>query len=377
MVGTWVRAAISSLFLVAAVVAAEAAPDPQRIADMLAAAAAATGELTLTYESVAADEDTVILTGVRLALADEAVMTIPSLIVVGVVEREGGGFTADRIVLDGGTVESSHGAAAWETAVVEDVVVPAANEVAARSRIRPFRKLTLGGLVASEAELPDPLAVTTLSVQVGELTDDKPTSVLVQATGAELPASVVTNPIGAAMIDGLGYAELLADAVIDLDYDPSADTVVLHGLMVDAVEFGRVAVTASFSGLSFRALTDPEESAAARSAARLDAMTVRFDDGGLVGRMLDMQAEMLGGTRDEVREQLVYGALPFALSFVENAEFRGQFLAAAAAFLEDPRSLTVTVAPQAPVPLGEVMRTALRTPLKLPDLLTANVAAND
>jgi hypothetical protein len=75
--------------------------------------------------------------------------------------------------------------------------------------------------------------------------------------------------------------------------------------------------------------------------------------------------------------QLVYGALPFALSFVDNETFRTQFLAAAGAFLEDPRSFTVTVSPAEPVPLGQLMRTALRTPLELPDLLTANVAAND
>jgi len=37
----------------------------------------------------------------------------------------------------------------------------------------------------------------------------------------------------------------------------------------------------------------------------------------------------------------------------------------------------VTVAPSAPVPLGQVVRTALKTPTKLPNLLAPDVAANN
>jgi hypothetical protein len=106
-------------------------------------------------------------------------------------------------------------------------------------------------------------------------------------------------------------------------------------------------------------------------------MTVRLDNAGFVERMLDMQAQMLGGTRDDVRSQLVDGALPFALSFVKNVAFRDQFQAAVQTFLQDPHSLTITFAPAKPVPLGEVMRTAARSPTALPDLLSPSVEANN
>jgi hypothetical protein len=377
MPGKPIRLAACGLLLAATVASAHAAADPERIARLLAAAAAATGEAELTFEAAAANGNDITITDLKLVVAAEGgVVSVPSVVISGAAEREPGGFTAEGIVFDGGSATSPAGEVKWGTAAIADAIVPSADEVKARARVRPFRKLTLGAVEVNDAEIADPIAIAALSTEIGEIAEGAPSEILVKATGVRLPASFITNPIGAALIERLGYSEFSADITMDGGYDVAADTVTVHALTIDAAEIGKIALTAKFSGMSFRGLSDPEESAAARAAARLDAMTLRFDDAGFVKRMLDMQAGMLGGTPDDVRAQLVYGALPFALSFVDNASFRDEFLAAAATFLEDPRSLVITVAPDAPVPLGQVVHTALRTPFALPDLLTPDVVAN-
>ena len=378
MPSTLLRLAAAGVVVAAsAVTTAAGAVDAQRIARLLTGAVAATGQAKLTYGSASAEGDDVVLDVITLVMpTKEAAVTVPRIVISGAVERDGGGFTAERITFDGGTASSPAGTVRWGAAAMLDAVVPSVDEAAARSRLRPFRKLTLGELVISDPEVAEPIAVAALDVEIGELAEDGPSDILLRATGTRLPTSFITNPIAAAVIDRLGYSEIAADITVDGNYDVAADTVTVHTLTIDAAEIGTIAVAAKLSGLSFRALSDPEESAAARAAARLDSMTVRFDDGGFVKRMLDMQAGMLGGTPEDVRDQLVYGALPFALSFVDDEGFRDSFLAAAEVFLQDPRSLTITAAPSAPVPLGQVMRTALRTPLALPDLLTPDVVAN-
>jgi hypothetical protein len=175
----------------------------------------------------------------------------------------------------------------------------------------------------------------------------------------------------------LDYDTVDASITMDSEYDTTADTVTVHLLSIDAAGIGKVTFTGKASGLSVKGLTDPAKSKDARAAAKLDAMSVRLDNAGVVERMLDMQAQLLGGTRDDVRSQLVDGALPFALSFVKNAAFRDQFQKAAEVFLKDPHSLTITFAPAQPVPLGEVMRTAGHSPTQLPDLLSPTVEANN
>jgi len=377
MPGKYLRSAASGLLLAAAVGTAHAAPDPQHIADLLVAAAAATGEAQLAYKAATADGDTITVSGLTVSVpAKQATLTIPAVVISGAAERQPGGFTAERIAFDGGSASAPAGSFKWQSAAMDGAVVASADEVKARARVRPFHTMTVSGLSANEAAAADPIEVATVAVTIGAVGEGTPISVVIKASGVRFPASLVANPIAAAMADRLGYKEFDADIAMDGAYDPSADTLAINALTIDAADIGKIAVTAKFSGLSFRRLSDPAQAKAARAAARLDAMTVRFDDAGFVARMLAMQASMLGGTPDDVRAELVYGALPFALSFIGNTTFRDSLLAATAAFLEDPHSLTFTAAPAEPVPLGKVVRTALHTPTALPDLLDPAVVAN-
>ncbi len=376
MIGKPLRLAACGLLIVASVTTADAA-DPHRIADLLVAAVAASGDGTLSYGNAGADGDAIVLSDVKLKLAaKDGVVSVPKVTIKGAAERKPGGFTADSIAFDNGSVASAAGGTKWGTATLTDAVVPSADEVTARARLRPFSQLAIGALEVRDAKASDPVTVATLSVEMGDVAEGAPMNVMVTATGAQMPATAVASPIASAVLDRLGYDHVQADVTVDAAYDPDADTVDVRSLTVDAPDIGKIAVTASFSGLSLHRLADPEEEKAARAAARLNSLSVRFDDAGFVKRMLAMQADMLGGTPDDVREALVDGALPVALSFVDNTGFRDSFLAAVDTFLQDPHSLTLTAAPQQPVPLGQVMRTALHSPLGLADLLAPDVVAN-
>jgi hypothetical protein len=356
---------------------AAAASDAARIADLLTAAIVATGEMEATYEVATADGDDLTVTGFKVALADgRGSLTLPILVIGGAGEREGGGFTAARITFDGGSATLGDDTVRWATAAIEDAVVPSVDEVRLRARIRPFGQASFGALEIARAGDAAPVRVAALGIAVGDMTDGVARDVRVRASGAEVPASFFTGTIVSAIIDRLDYRTFTADIATDGDYDTAGDTLSLRKLVVDAVGVGRIDMDGKFSGLSLLGMIDREKSAEARASARLDSMTLRLENAGLVERVLDMQAEMLGGTRDDVRFQFVYGALPFALSFVDNERFRDQFLVAATAFLEDPRALTFRVAPQEPVPLRQIYRAARSSPLALPDLLTPDVEAN-
>ncbi len=377
MIGKALRSVACGLLLAATVTVAHAAADPQRIADLLAAAVAASGEGQLTYGAASADGATITISDVKLSLsARDGAVTVPKVVISGAAERQPGGFSADSVTFDGGSATSSRGGVTWQTATATGVVVPSADEAKARARMRPFTGLTLGSLSLSDAGVPDPVSVAALDVTLGDVAEGAPVDTVVKATGVSVPATFAANPIALAVLDRLGYDKVTADVSMESVYDPDADTVDIRSLTIDAADIGKIAMTGKFSGLSLHGLSDPTESKAARAAARLNAMTVRFDDAGFVKRMLAMQADMLGGSPDDVRSALVDGALPVALSFVDNASFRNSFLAAMATFLEDPRSLTLTASPKEPVPLGQVLRAALHNPLSLADLLAPDVVAN-
>ena len=376
MAGVMLRSmACGLLFLASTQVLA--APDPRTTADQLVAAFTATGEGTLTYDGATASGDAVVLSGVKLSTTDGTESTVPALVITGMADRAPGGFTAQRITFNDGTSIGHGDTITWQEATLENVIVPTAPETAAREHIRLFRTVSFTNLNLSGGDFPSPVDAATLTLAVGDISENAPASVTLQASGVRLPAGLVTNPVLGALVGMLNYKEFVANISMEAEYDGRADTVVCRSLILDVPGVGKVTMNGKASDFSLRELADRTKSKEARARARLDALTVRIDNAGFVERMLDMQAEMLGGTRDDVRVQLVEGALPFALSFVESESFRAQFLAAVSAFLNDPHSLTIVFEPPKPVPLGQALRTATRRPGALPDLLAPQVEANN
>ena len=377
MTGRVFRSAAWGLLLLLAVPAADAAPAPQAVADMLAAAVAATGRGTLAYGSVAGSGDNVTLSAVKLTSTGGDVVAIPALLISAVADRQPGGFTAAAIAFDGGSATARRETTTWATGSLADVVIPTPDEIKAHAKYRPFKTVTMGTLKLSGADMAAPIEVASVTAEVGDIVDDAPSSILVHIAGIKVPMDIATNSVASTVVGMLDYKMLLADVTVDSVYDTNAHTATLNALVIDVTDVGKITIRAKARDLSVSALADKQSAPAARSEAKLDALSVRLDNAGFVERLLDMQAKMLGGSRADVRSQLVDGALPFALSFVDNAAFRDQFLAATTKFLDDPRSITITFAPSAPVPLGEVVRTAAHRPGALPDLLATSVEANN
>ncbi len=375
MLKTSLGAAALSLVL-AGSVPALAAPDAQRMAVMVTSAAVATGEMRVTYDKVSVSGEDVTFSNVKLKLGTDNIVTMPTVLFSGVVERPGGGFSAKRVTFNTASASATEGDFKWATGVVEDVVVPSPKDIDTHAKIRPFRKLTLGNLSMTQAVKSAPITVTSFTVDIGDVTETAPTTIKINGTGARMPVAFIANPIGNAMISRMGYTEFTGTITADGSYDANKNSIALNSLTVDAAKVGKLQLSAKLSNTSIGGIADPDETAEARAAARLDSLMIRFDDAGFIGKMLDMQADLYGGSKAEVRDALVFGALPLVLNYVQNTAFRDQFQDAAAAFLENPKNFTITANPPKPVPLGEAIRTAVQSPLKLPDLLSPQVAAN-
>ena len=69
--------------------------------------------------------------------------------------------------------------------------------------------------------------------------------------------------------------------------------------------------------------------------------------------------------------------MPMFLMRLQNPDFATKTANAAGAYLDDPRSLTVTVAPANPVPFAQIMGAAMSAPNTIPDVLGVAVTAND
>ena len=380
MPGRSVRSLACGLLFGFAVLSAPAfaAVDPDRIGAALVAAIAATGEATLTFGSAAASADGVTLSDVKIATARNGyTAAVPTLAISGVVERPEGGFTATGMRFDGGTATLLGNTVTWKTGTLQAVIVPSEAEAKARARLSVFRQLALAGLTMTGPTLPAPIVADTATLDLGDVAASATTAVQGKASGVHLPTSLLSNSFLGAIVSQLDYKEFVAEITLDALHNSATDSIVLNTATLDAAGAGKISLSGKASGISVKGMADPDKSKEARASARLDNAVLRVDNAGFVDRVLELQGSMLGMSREDVSAAWVDGVLPVALSVVKNEAFRTQFLSAIRTFLQEPKSLTFTVAPAGPLPLGQVARTAARSPTALPDLLAPTVEANN
>lgn len=166
-----------------------------------------------------------------------------------------------------------------------------------------------------------------------------------------------------------------------LEYDWSlrgrpADVTVDH-LMLSLVDAGTVSLSGELKA-------PPESGVASRGAHRagvlldiegleLEQASLRFDDGGITGRLLDHIAALQGTDANVVRLQAQALAAMQAGSYLGLANVP-QVLSALQAFLAEPASMQVTAAPESPVPLAGM---AQEGSIALAERLSLKVVAND
>jgi len=108
----------------------------------------------------------------------------------------------------------------------------------------------------------------------------------------------------------------------------------------------------------------------------IGSIKIELVDDSATNRLLDFAAKKQGTNREGV-VAMAKGTLPFALAQLQNPEFSAKVSAAVGSFLDNPGSLTIVAAPASPVPVAQIMGSAMSTPQALINVLGLSVTAND
>lgn len=352
---------------------AVSAPDAGQIADSLVAAATATGDVKASYEDASANGDDIVISGYKITRESTRSIEIPEIVISGANLREAGGFTAQSIAFDNGKVTRGGDVATWNTGLIEEALVPSAEEIKAEANIRPFGKVMVSGLILSESNLTKPVTAAELRVVTQADADGAPGAFAAQFSGIHFSAELLKGrPHEKALVDALGYEEFDLNISVVGAFDTANQAMTINTLTINAAEVGNITIKARFSGISPGKFVATRTDAATRAAVKLDDLEVRFDNVGIVERALDMHAALIWGTREDAVAQ-VNAAAPLVLYFIGNDMFQDKIVAALREFLSNPKSIAVSASPDAPVSLEKILRSARS---ELPDLLQADISAN-
>lgn len=337
-----------------------------------------------SYASVEEDGETVRIKGIELANEQDenALITIGTTDLTGGEVAEGGALSLEEMALEGVKMDSKDGSFAITSLTVSDVELPSAEEIESGSENAgpSYGSLEAEGIKV-DAGPEGAFTVERLQTSLDNYVDDIPTSGTFSITNVEIKAEDLDEE-GRKNLTDLGYEKLNISVNGKGSWDPATQVASFEDVAVEMQNAAALNVSVKLGGVTkelMQELTsgagDQDKIGPMMQSTSLSALNIRLDNSSLVERILDKQAKDSGTDRAGLVEQLKMG-LPLMLSILQNADFEKSVSTAVGDFLGDPKSLTVTAQPSAPVPVMQIMGTAMMAPQALPQILGVTIAAN-
>jgi len=199
-------------------------------------------------------------------------------------------------------------------------------------------------------------------------------------------ALAMMDPTGT--LKGLGYSSLSFDLGGEgtLTNDGTSFGLDFDGYYA-AKDMGTVKIGGGVSGVPIAAISELQKAGAGKEpdmnammpqfmGVQVSRVVFRFEDASITKKLLPLIAQMQG--MDEATFVANAGAMAqLGLAELKNPEFTAEAVAAIGNFLKDPQSITVSVRPPAPVPVGQLMALDPANPGAAIQQLGISVKSND
>ncbi|WP_425087271.1 hypothetical protein [Stappia sp.] len=343
------------------------------------------------YDGVTQSGETVTISGLRSSIDEGSAksrLTIRETTIAGGVLTDEGGLSAASLTMGGVNIENldedEDVTVSAESIVISDPVLASPAAVKASNgadAITPtYSRAELTNIVIDandDGRVPVSRVVAVIDTMDGGL----PTSGSISVEGIEITADTLDDEERKALSD-LGYESLTLSFQMEADWKPDTGELAIDRLTLSGENAGTLNAALRINGLTREVLEQldaaqdsPEQAMGLMQGLLVESVSLRIDNDSIVDRVLENQAKEAGATREVFVEQLT-GALPFMLSMLNNAEFQAKVAGAATAFLKDPKSLSASAMPAAPVPFAQILGTAMMAPQSLPDILGVTITAN-
>ena len=205
---------------------------------------------------------------------------------------------------------------------------------------------------------------------------------------AGMPADDTTRTMQA-----IGYSQLSGNGSTDSSWDPKTGELSLDPFELTVENAGKLSFAFQLNGYTSafsKSLQQIQEQMAADPAGAqnsgmaiiglvsqlsIASMQLDFTDDSLTNKLLDYYAKQNGQTKEQLIDG-ISGMMPAVLASLQNPEFQTEVTTAVTTFLKDPKSLTISVDPDAPVAATAIMGAAIGAPQTLPTVLSLGVVAN-
>ncbi|CTQ54120.1 hypothetical protein LP7551_02652 [Roseibium album] len=359
-------------------------PSGNEVADAFLALLDADEGTVESYGSVTSSGSSVSISDLVIADdGDEDVkVTIANTILTDGELQDNGRLKLSALGIENLKLAADDGGMSLQTLKVTELMLPSAKEVSSDSpTVSPGYKTFEVNTVQIQDENGKVADIEKIYSAIDGMDGDIPTSGQFSVSGAVIDVKQLETDETKALTD-LGYETLSLDISGSGKWDPEASTLVIPELKINAKDAASLSISLAFGGVTRDVITQlesksdkPEEAMALLQNVTVADIKIRLDDDTLTGRVLDQEASK-SGVETPVYVAGLTGSLPLMLGMLQNKELEGQVAQAVTEFLNTPGSLEITAKPGAPVPVSQIMGTAMLAPQMIPQILAVGILAN-
>ena len=337
-----------------------------------------------SYGSVDASGNTVTITDLLITDDDDKneKVTIGSTVLTDGEILDNGRLKIESLNLSQLNLDADDGGMSLETVNVTGLVLPAADEAnAAQAAVGPGYRTFEAATIQVRDEDGKVAEIEKISSSIDSMEGDLPTSGQFAITGATIDVKEIEAEEAKSLTD-LGYETLSIDVSGSGKWDPEAATVEVPALNINAKDAASLTISFSLGGVTRDVVAqlddtsdNPEEAMALLQNVTVANAKIRLDDESLTGRILDQEAGK-AGVEVPVYVAGLTGSLPLMLGVLQNQELEGKVTEAVTEFLTTPGSLELMASPGTPVPIAQIVGTAMLAPQMIPQILSVGITAN-
>lgn len=387
------KAGLSTVTLLALLQGAQA-QDANAVAARLKALLATQGT-ELNWASISGSGSSIVLEGANVKVAGQPdVFNVGNVTLDGITEANGG-FKVGKLALPDYNISEGGMTFTMTGTALQGVNLPAEGSADPLASMLFYEvadvqnmKVALGdkqvfNMDALHFEMSPPVAGQTMTFSGGA---QKFTADLTQAK----------DPSTKQIIEALGYQTISGDMKVAGTWNPTDGKAALTQYDLKVDNAGTLGTTFDMSGYTpafIKSLQEVQKQMAAAPAGAdnsaqgmamlglmqqltFNAASIKFTDDSLTNKVLEYVAKQQNSTPKDIAG-MAKGMVPFMLAKLNNPELTQQASAAVTAFLENPKSLTISAKPAAPVPFAVLAAGGMGDPTSLPKTLGVTVTAND
>ncbi|MEJ8475266.1 hypothetical protein [Roseibium algae] len=339
-----------------------------------------------SYSAVNTSGDTVTIEGIKLTDegADNLRVTIARTDLTNAETVSGGLMKVGEMALSGLNMTADDGSLSIASFSSTDLVLPTAAELTGSDDVPPmapsYGELEILGTVIQDED-GNQATASRIFIAIDEMDGDLPTASRFAIDGLLIDPESLDND-GKKTLSDLGYEQINISIAGSGKWVPEAATVNVDDLEITADDAGTVKMSFMLGGVTRDVVNElnktqgePEDALGLIQGITVNSISLAVDNDSLIERILDMQAKEIGTDRAGMVAQL-QGGLPMMLSLLQNPEFQTKVATALGSFLKNPVSLNLVATPAAPVPVAQIMGTAMMAPQTLPQVLGLDITAN-